>query len=62
MEMAALSRADLHYVNSHFQHPDDVLDPDRGAEAGWETMRSRLEEYPRLVMWSGAGYTEPDRQ
>lgn len=45
MEMAALSELNLHYVNSHFQHPDDVLDPDRGAEAGWETMRSRLEEY-----------------
>lgn len=45
MEMAALSELNLHYVNSHFQHPDDVLDPDRGAEAGWEAMRSRLEEY-----------------
>ena len=42
MEMAALSELNLHYVNSHFQHPDDVLDPDRGAEAGWETMRLSL--------------------
>ncbi|HJD30590.1 MAG TPA: DUF2194 domain-containing protein, partial [Candidatus Eisenbergiella stercorigallinarum] len=31
--------------NSHFQHPDDVLDVDRGAESGWEAMRGRLEEY-----------------
>lgn len=45
MEIAALSELNLHYVNSHFQHPDDVLDPDRGAESGWETMRGRLEEY-----------------
>ena len=45
MEMAALSELNLHYVSSHFQHPDDVLDPDRGAEAGWEAMRGRLEEY-----------------
>ena len=35
----------LHYVNSHFQHPDDVLDEERGAEAGWEAMRGRLDEY-----------------
>ena len=45
MEISALSELNLHYVNSHFQHPDDVLDVDRGAEAGWETMKNRLGEY-----------------
>ena len=45
MEISALSELNLHYVNSHFQHPDDVLDVDRGAESGWEAMRGRLEEY-----------------
>ena len=45
MEIGALSELNLHYVNSHFQHPDDVLDGERGAEAGWEAMRGRLDEY-----------------
>ncbi len=45
MEIAALSELNLHYVNSHFQHPDDVLDPERGAALGWETMIARLTEY-----------------
>lgn len=45
MEFAAFSELNLHYINSHFQHPDDVLDVDRGAEEGWETMRNRFEEY-----------------
>lgn len=45
MEIAALSELNMHFVNSHFQHPDDILDPDRGAERGWEALRSRLEEY-----------------
>ncbi|HIU66235.1 MAG TPA: DUF2194 domain-containing protein [Candidatus Caccomorpha excrementavium] len=45
MEIAALSELNFHFINSHFQHPDDVLDPDRGAELGWETMFARLTEY-----------------
>lgn len=45
MEIAALSELNFHFINSHFQHPDDVLDPDRGAELGWETMIARLTEY-----------------
>ena len=34
-----------HYVNSYFIHPDDALDPERGAETGWAAMRARLEDY-----------------
>ena len=45
MEIAALSELNFHFINSHFQHPDDVLDPDRGAEQGWEAMFARLTEY-----------------
>lgn len=45
MEIAALSELNLHYVNSHFQHPDDVLDEDRGAASGWEALKTRLAEY-----------------
>lgn len=36
-------------VVSHFIHPDDVLDVDRGAEAGWNAMRDALDaSYDRL--------------
>lgn len=43
--MAAVSELNLHYVSSHFMHPDDVLDEDRGAELGWEELCRRLSEY-----------------
>lgn len=46
----------LHGVFSHFIHPDDVLDEERGATAGWsemyaefsDMMRSIAETYPEL--------------
>ena len=43
--MAAVSELNFHFVNTHFQHPDDVLDEDRGAELGWQEMYSRLSDY-----------------
>ena len=43
--MAALSELNMHFVNSHFMHPDDLLDKDRGAALGWEKLRARLDEY-----------------
>ena len=45
---AELSELNFHFVNTHFQHPDDVLDEDRGAELGWQEMFSRLE---KLTDW-----------
>lgn len=45
MKWAAMNELNLHYVNSHFMHPDDVLDADRGAELGWEVLKSRFESY-----------------
>ena len=45
MQMAALSELNMHFVNSHFMHPDDLLDEDRGAALGWEKLRARLDEY-----------------
>ena len=42
---AAVSELNLHYVHSHFMHPDDVLDEDRGAALGWEELCRRLSEY-----------------
>lgn len=43
--LSALSELNFHYVNSHFQHPDDTLDEDRGADLGWEEMYGRLSDY-----------------
>ena len=45
MKLAAFSELNLHYVNSHFTHPDDALDPERGAELGWETLKGRFIQY-----------------
>ncbi len=44
-KITAFSELNFHLVSTHFQHPDDVLDTDRGAELGWETMFERLESY-----------------
>lgn len=48
MQIAALSELNFHYVNTHFQHPDDTLDEERGAALGWEKMFGRLSDY---VQW-----------
>ena len=45
MQMAALSEFNMHFVNRHFMHPDDLLDEDRGAALGWEKLKKRLDEY-----------------
>lgn len=45
MQIAAFSELNLHYVNSHFLHPDDLLDEDRGAELGWEVLKKDFETY-----------------
>ena len=45
MELAAVSELNMHFVNTHFMHPDDLLDEDRGARLGWEKLKKRLDEY-----------------
>ena len=45
MRLAAVSELNMHFVSAHFMHPDDMLDPDRGAEEGWETYKKGLEDY-----------------
>ena len=45
MRTAAMSELYFHCVNTHFQHPDDVLDTDRGAALGWEELFRRLTDY-----------------
>lgn len=55
MRTVALSELNFHYVNTHFQHPDDVLDEDRGAELGWEEMFARLSDYMEWLYTSASG-------
>jgi len=43
--LVALSELNYQYVQSHFTHPDDTLDEDRGAALGWEYMSGCLEDY-----------------
>lgn len=43
--MAAFSELNMHFVSNHFIHPDDLLDEDRGAALGWETLKGRLDGY-----------------
>lgn len=45
MRTAAMSELYFHCVNTHFQHPDDTLDTDRGAALGWEELFRRLTDY-----------------
>ena len=45
MRLAAVSELNMHYVSSHFMHPDDLLDPDRGAKEGWEVYKGGLVDY-----------------
>lgn len=44
-KICALSELNLRYVQSHFMHPDDVLDEDRGAAEGWETLSGKFASY-----------------
>lgn len=45
MQLTAFSELNMHFVSSHFMHPDDLLDVDRGADLGWEKLKSRLDSY-----------------
>lgn len=42
MRLAAMNELNMHYVSTHFMHPDDLLDVDRGAEEGWEVYKGWL--------------------
>ena len=43
--ICALSELNFQYVQSHFMHPDDVLDEERGADLGWEALSGKFETY-----------------
>jgi hypothetical protein len=43
--MSAFSELNYHFVQTHFTHPDDALDPDRGALEGWESLDNQFRCY-----------------
>lgn len=52
---AAINELGLHYVNSHFAHPDDILDPLRGGANGWAYLRDQFEAYVKALRDSAPG-------
>jgi hypothetical protein len=48
MKWVASNEIILHYTNSHFVHPDDVLDANRNFGKGWTQLRSDLDSY---LLW-----------
>lgn len=55
MTMGAFSELNFHYINNHFTHPDDALDPDRGAILGWTELRNRFDEFLNGLYTSAPG-------
>lgn len=55
MTLGALSELNMHFVNNHFTHPDDALDPDRGAELGREALSESFEQYLQWLYASAPG-------
>lgn len=53
--LAAVSELNLHFINSHFTHPDDALDPERGAELGWGEMKRRFDAFLSWLYESAPG-------
>ncbi|MDD3369451.1 MAG: DUF2194 domain-containing protein [Lachnospiraceae bacterium] len=43
-KLSAMTELNFHYVQSHFLHPDDALDEDRGAVLGWEKLSTIFKE------------------
>lgn len=51
-KIAALAELNYHYVQSHFMHPDDLLDEDRGARTGFPVLSKMFEEYLEWIYTS----------
>jgi len=45
MFLSEICELNFHYVQSHFIHPDDVLDEERGANYSWDEMFKQLDHY-----------------
>lgn len=50
--MTQLSEFNFQYVQTHFMHPDDALDEDRGAADGWEKMSHNFRAYLNWITQS----------
>ena len=61
MRLAAASELNMHYVSTHFMHPDDLLDPDRGAKGGLGSLQGRLGRLPGVAYQIRARPAAPDR-
>lgn len=55
MTLGAFSELNMHYVNNHFTHPDDALDPERGAELGWRELYRQFDSYLDWLYTSAPG-------
>ncbi|MCE1255209.1 MAG: DUF2194 domain-containing protein [Anaerolineae bacterium] len=52
---AIINELSLHYVNSHFVHPDDVLDGMRSAGKPWKELRNDFEQFVQWIVNSTPG-------
>ena len=52
---AAINELGLHYVNSHFFSPNDVLSDAETSKRGWETLRGQFEDFVRVINVSNPG-------
>ena len=52
---AVMNELALHYVNSHFFHPDDVIRADRGGDKGWLYLRGKYEEFVKWISEAAPG-------
>jgi len=52
-KLTVFSELNMHYVTTHFLHPDDVMDEDRGAKLGWPKLykdfQSEIESLYKVV-------------
>lgn len=48
-KLMAMSELNMHFVNTHFMHPDDILDSDRTGEATWEDCLKSIDSYMTWV-------------
>lgn len=50
-----LSELNFQFVQSHFMHPDDLLDEDRGAAEGWNVLSTKFRSYLSWLNSSATG-------
>ncbi|MBK7453834.1 MAG: DUF2194 domain-containing protein [Anaerolineales bacterium] len=55
VKWTVINELTLHFVNSHFAHPDDVLSKDRGNQQTWDLLRDQFEDYLKWLYSSAPG-------